>query len=78
MQIKLKVVRLTQNEDGTITTKFQPELVGAIGGEVVSGNLFITVPNQDVQPEILVYNVEVNSDLEVFVEKVEVVEEPIV
>ncbi len=74
MQIKLRVVKLTQNEDGTVTTKLQPELIGGVEGSFASGELFVTVPSQEHQPAELVYGAEINSDLETFMEKI--VEEP--
>ena len=65
MQIKLRVAKITQNEDGTVTTKLCPEVIGEAA---LSGALFITVPSQDVQPEALVYGAELNSDLTPFVD----------
>lgn len=70
MQVKLRVVKITQNEDGTVSTKLQPELIGGVEGAYTSGELFITVPNQEAQPSVLTYGAEINSDVEEFVEKV--------
>lgn len=69
MQIELVVKKITQNEDGTVTTKLVPELVGVdFVGAKISGELFINVPSQDTQPETLVYGAELNSDLTPFVD----------
>ena len=65
MQIKLRVAKITQNEDGTVTTKLSPEVVGEAA---LSGALFITVSSQDAQPEFVVYGAELNSDLTPFVD----------
>ncbi|ATW24183.1 hypothetical protein [Candidatus Formimonas warabiya] len=68
MQIKLKVAKITYNEDGTVTTKLTTELAGAVEGATPSGALFITVPSQADQPESLTYGAELNSDLAPFVD----------
>lgn len=77
MQIKLIVKKIVQNEDGTVSTKFAPELIGAVEGAYASGELFITLPNIENQPVEIVYSAELNSDLGEFVEIIEIPEEPI-
>ena len=76
MQVKLKVTRMTFNEDGTITTKLAPELIGGVTGAYASGDLFVTVPSFADQPAELAYGAELNSDLQAFVEIVPEPEEP--
>ncbi|CCO08280.1 hypothetical protein [Desulforamulus hydrothermalis] len=71
MQIKLKAVKITHNEDGTVSTKLQPELIGGVEGSYTSGELFITVPNAELQPPTLTHGAELDSNLKPFVEAVE-------